>query len=64
MTRDETKMATSDDFPWKRIGMQGVGQKPMTQTQFDWLKDHNMTAPEYNQLAQERRDAAAKEQAR
>ena len=42
-----TQQTTSPDLPWDWIGPQGSGQRPMTQTQCDWLKRHGMTREEY-----------------
>ena len=45
----------NDELPWNWIGFQGSGQRCMTQTQFDWLKAHNMTRDEYMKKVHERK---------
>lgn len=34
-------------LPWNWIGPEGVGQRPMTQSQADWLRDHGVTRGQY-----------------
>lgn len=42
------------DLPWPWIGGQGTGQEPMTQSQFDWLKERNMSREDYMAKISER----------